>query len=116
MKENIVNLDYGCPMCQRHKPEEGFVVQPVAIQRSLNAPRDFKCPQCGSIGHYQFRQWEGTEHIQWSLDHRLSFLYMYDCPQCGGKLTEYVTIGKYADRSVCRHCGKTREGNLTGYR
>jgi rubredoxin len=116
MENYTVTLDYGCPMCQKHKSKEGFAVQTITIQRSLNAPRNFKCPQCGALGHYQFRQWEGKEHIQWSIEHWASFQYVYDCIHCGGKLTEYVTIEKYDDHSICRHCGRERSGNLTGYR
>ena len=115
MKKNNVTLDYGCPMCQPLS-EAKFVLKPVTIRRSLDAPIDFECPQCGSLGHYQFRQWEGTEHIQWAVDHRSSFKYVYDCPRCGGRLTEYVTIGRTKDHSVCRHCGRVRAGNLSGYR
>jgi DNA-directed RNA polymerase subunit RPC12/RpoP len=115
MEDNKVTLNYGCPMCQPQTQEE-FVSKPVTIKRSLNSPKDFDCPQCGSQGHYQFRQWEGSEHIQWAIDDRMSFKYIYDCSNCGGKLTEYVTIGRTKDHSVCRHCGNVRTGNLSGYR
>ncbi len=77
---------------------------------------DFKCTHCGSSGHYQFAYWGNTEHIQWSFENWLSFRYVYDCPHCGSKLTEYVTLDKYNDNSVCRHCGRERSGSLTGYR
>ena len=115
MEENHVTLDYGCPICQPDKRGD-FELKPITIRRSLNAPKEFDCPHCGNSGHYQFRQWEGNEHIQWAIDGRLSFKYVYDCRSCGGKLTEYVTIGVTKDHSICRRCGKVRTGNLSGYR
>jgi DNA-directed RNA polymerase subunit RPC12/RpoP len=116
MGKNTITLEYGCPMCQQQGTQGKFSLQPITINRALNAPKDFECPQCGTHGHYQFRQWEGKEHIQWAFDNSLRFQYVYDCPGCGGKLTEYVRIGMTADHSVCRRCGKTRNGNLAGYR
>jgi DNA-directed RNA polymerase subunit RPC12/RpoP len=115
MEDKTIILEYGCPMCQSSTHAK-FVLKPVTVQRSLNAPKDFECPQCGSLGHYQFRQWEGSEHIQWAIDNRMSYKYVYDCIHCGGKLTEYVSIGSTKDHSVCRRCGRVRAGNLSGYR
>jgi hypothetical protein len=115
MGTRSVTLDFGCPMCQQPSQEE-FETRPVTLERSLNAPKDFECPHCGSCGHYQFQKWEGTEHIQWAIEGHASFKYVYDCPHCGSKLTEYVTLGRIKDHSVCRKCGKVRAGNLSGYR
>ena len=116
MKSDTVTLDYGCPMCQEQTPAKEAVLQPFTIKRSLKAPGDFDCPHCGSVGHYQFIQLEGAEYIQWSIEHRLSFHYTYDCAKCGGKLTEYVRIGRVTDHALCLRCGAMREGNLTGSR
>jgi transcription elongation factor Elf1 len=111
MNQKTVTLDFGCPMCQE-PTQTGFALKPVTLQRSQDEPVDFECPHCGSLGHYQFRQGEESEYIQWCIEGRMSFKYVYDCPKCGGRLSEYVNIGRSRDHSVCRRCGNVREGNL----
>jgi hypothetical protein len=111
MTEEFVELKYGCPLCEARGRRE-FGQQPIQLVKELDGWHDFECPQCGSVSRYNFRKVQAGLHIVWATRKNTGLQYTTDCQFCGEKLTVYMRAGSTTDHSLCRACGKKRDGNM----